>query len=126
MKTISFSLTDKQYCLLTRIAEADDRRLSDLVQLLFGRGLEYFYCETPLSIKKIDSDYSEEDRKQQSKNEELENSEGWNKLSWEEKREKGWAHVCDYMQNWGGGNRDFVEDLAKEVMYAATHDIKES
>ena len=109
MKTLSFSLTDKQHCLLTRIAEADDRRLSDLVQLLFGRGLEYFYCETPLSIKKIDSDYSEEDRKQQSKNEELENSEGWNKLSWQEQREKGWVHVCDYMQNWGEGNRDFVE-----------------
>ena len=41
-------------------------------------------------IKKLDSEYSQKDKDQIKKNEELENSEGWSRLDYEEKKAKGW------------------------------------
>tara|TARA_B100000131_G_scaffold266289_1_gene264157 strand:+ start:636 stop:1052 length:417 start_codon:yes stop_codon:yes gene_type:complete len=99
VKTISISLPDKDYRLLVEIAKEEKRRLSDLAYLLFGKGLDVFFCETHVSVKKTEDDYTEADRLQQKINEDLEKSEGWQDLDYDKKREKGWKHVCEWMSN---------------------------
>ena len=99
MKTISISLEDKDYSLLSQIAKEDNRRLTDLIYLCLGRGLDFLFCETPISVKKEQDEYTEEEREQQAKNKELEKAEGWEKLSYDEMKEKGFSYVCAYLSN---------------------------
>ena len=70
-KIIELKLTDYQYDLLSRIAAEDKRRLNDLFYLLFGEGIKFFYSDNGISIKKKDSEYTEEENQQLAKNEEL-------------------------------------------------------
>ena len=88
MKTISINVSDNDYRILTEIAKDQRRRLTDLSYLLFARGLEFFFCETPVYIRKIESDYTEADRLQQKINDDLEKTEGWSDLSWKERKER--------------------------------------
>jgi len=99
MKTISFSLEDKDYSLLSRIAKSEDRRLKDLVYLCLGHGLDYFFCETHVVIRKQDDEYTQEEIEQLAKNKELEKSEGWRDLSHDERKEKGFEYVCHCLSN---------------------------
>ena len=114
LKTISLSLTDKQFDLLERIAKADDRRLSDLSYLLFGRGLAFFFCESSISIKKLDSEYTKEEIEQQAKNKELEKIESWDDLTWEQRKEKGFVSVDNWFHN-HDSKKDFIQDLADSI-----------
>tara|TARA_R100000664_G_scaffold34208_1_gene55068 strand:- start:3260 stop:3487 length:228 start_codon:yes stop_codon:yes gene_type:complete len=66
MKTITIELTDKQHCLLSRIAKADKRKLDDFIYLIIAEGLTYFFCE-----------------RQQAKNEKLQKTKGWDDLEWD-------------------------------------------
>tara|TARA_B100000965_G_scaffold337233_1_gene303942 strand:+ start:111 stop:506 length:396 start_codon:yes stop_codon:yes gene_type:complete len=99
MKSISIDLTDKDYDLYLKIAKSEKRRPSELAALIFADGLGYFFCEECVSVKKTEEDYTEEDRNQQKKNAELEKSEGWKDLDYDQRKEKGWEHVCDWLSN---------------------------
>tara|TARA_B100000965_G_scaffold118657_1_gene97881 strand:- start:848 stop:1240 length:393 start_codon:yes stop_codon:yes gene_type:complete len=99
MKSISIDLSDKDYDLYLRIAKAEKRRPSELAALIFADGLGYFFCEEHLIVEKTEDDYTEEDRNQQKKNAELEKNEGWNDLNYDQRKEKGWEHVCPYLSN---------------------------
>ena len=99
MKSLSIDLTDKDYDLYLKIAKSEKRRPSELAALIFADGLGSFFCETHVSIKKIEDDYTEEDRSQQKKNEELEKTEGWKDLDYDKRKEKGFKHVCDWITN---------------------------
>tara|TARA_R110002167_G_scaffold281895_1_gene487194 strand:- start:730 stop:1119 length:390 start_codon:yes stop_codon:yes gene_type:complete len=114
MKTINIKLTDEQHCLLTRISEGDSRKVLDLIYLGLADGLGGFYCERPLTIKKITSDYTDEEKKQITKNKKLEKQKGWDDLDWAEKKEKGFEHVSDYMSNYGKEG-DFMVDFCKSL-----------
>tara|TARA_Y100000361_G_C10876770_1_gene197066 strand:+ start:85 stop:459 length:375 start_codon:yes stop_codon:yes gene_type:complete len=113
-KVIELKLTDDQYDLLSRIAKEDKRRLNDLFYLLFGEGIKYFYIENGISIKKKPNEYTEEENKQLAKNKELEQEEGFNSLSYEEKALKGYKHVCSWMGNFDEGE-SFIDKLASDV-----------
>ena len=72
VKTISINVSDNDYRILTEIAKDQRRRLADFSYLLYARGLTFFFCETPVCISKIESDYTEADRLQQKINADLE------------------------------------------------------
>ena len=115
MKKIHIELTNKQHCLLTRIAKADKRKLGDFMCLIIAEGLTYFFCETSTCIEKTPDEYTQEERKQQAKNKKLEKTKGWDALDWEEKQAKGFERVSTYMHNSYGSGDDFLDALTKSI-----------
>ena len=100
MKKIEISIPDKDYDLLTRIAEEQKRRFSDMNYLIYAEGLGYLFCETDVTIQKLDSEFTEEETKQIATNDkvEKENDDFW-QLPLKAREEKGWKHVKKYMSN---------------------------
>ena len=113
-KTIELKFTDDQHDLLCRIAKADKRRLEDLCYLLFGEGIKFFYSDTCIAVKKKPNEYTEDEKKQLAKNEELEKTEGFDTLSYCEKQAQGYDHVCAYMGSFDEGDT-FLDKLAEDV-----------
>ena len=64
MDYLKIPITKRQLSLLKRIAKCDDRRLEDLINLLFSTGLSYYFCERSICISKNDDEYTEEEIKQ--------------------------------------------------------------
>ena len=124
MKTITIDLTDKQHCMLSRIAKGDKRKVSDLIYLALSRGFEYMYFETALHIEKVDSDYTAKEKKQIAKNKKLEASKGWSDLDYDEKQKRGWEHVCSVMCNYPHEN-DFMPGFAESLERNAIEGLKE-
>ena len=71
MKKLSIDVTGKQYYLLSRIAKSDDRRLQDLLYLIFSLGLSIYFCERSVYISKDENEFTEEEKKQKALNEKL-------------------------------------------------------
>ena len=111
MKTISIQVSDKQHSLLTRLAAAEKRRLSDFNYLIYGNGLDMFFCERSVHVKKEPDEYTKEEKKQQAINKKVEKKP---RSDWDE---HGWEHVSDYMYNYDkpDGEMDFVTKLAHEI-----------
>ena len=99
MKSLSIELPDKDHSILSRVAVAQDRRLKDLIYLVVARGIESYFCETAVSIKKEEDEYTEEDNNQLKTNKELSRAEGWDDLTWEEQKATGFEYVCSYLHN---------------------------
>jgi len=114
-KQITLNFPDDIYRDLVRVAKADNRRLNDLVVILLAEGLRYFYSETAISIKKLDSDFTQEEKDQIKKNEELENSQGWGGLNYEARKAQGYDYVCHYLHN----EDDFLDNLEERVRESA-------
>ena len=112
MKTISIQVSDKQHSLLTRLAAAEKRRLSDFNYLIFGQGLDMFFCERSVHVKKEPDEYTKEEKKQQAINKKIEKSKP--RSDWQD---HGWKHVSDYMYNYDKSDdeKDFVTKLAYEI-----------
>ena len=125
MKTITIDLTNKQHCMISRIAKGDKRKVSDLIYLALSRGFEYMYFETALHIEKADSDYTVKEKKQNAKNKKLEASKGWSDLDYDEKRKRGYEHVCSSMSNYPCEN-DFMPGFAESLERNATEGLKEN
>ena len=120
MKKISINVSDDDYRILTAIAEDQKRRLSDLSYLLYARGLEFFFCETPVYIRKIESDYTEADRLQQKINDDLEKTEGWGEWSWKERKEKGYVPLDVFIRD-----DDLIDSLAKRIEACVLDPVEE-
>ena len=99
LKTLTIKVSAADHKKLKAIASQEGRRLDDLSQLVYGEGLALFYCETGVSIKKEPHEYTEKESRQLSKNKELEASEGWLALSWEQRKERGYEHVSEFISN---------------------------
>tara|TARA_Y100000813_G_scaffold183845_1_gene154489 strand:+ start:809 stop:1216 length:408 start_codon:yes stop_codon:yes gene_type:complete len=132
MKKIEITVSDRDYDLLTRIAKADNRRLSDLNYLCYGRGLDYLFTDTQLCVEKVHADeYTATEQKQLEKNKELEKEEGFIDLPHKEKEAKGYKYVCTFTSTWeknedsGKMYDPLVEPLAKRIEGYATNDVKE-
>ena len=120
MKTISINVSDNDYRILTEIANDQRRRLTDLSYLLFARGLEFFFCETPVYIRKIESDYTEADRLQQKINDDLEKTEGWSDLNWKERKEKGYVLIDAFIRD-----DELIESLAERIEACVLEPVEE-
>ena len=132
MKKIEITVSDRDYDLLTRIAKADNRRLSDMNYLCYGRGLDYLFTDEQLCVERVHADeYTATEQKQIEKNKELEKTEGWDDLDYNQKKEKGYKFVHDFISNWeekedGNGHYDpLIEPLAKRIEGYAIEQIKE-
>ena len=116
MKTITIKVSDKQYSLLTRIAAAEKRRLSDFNYLLYGQGLDMFFCERSVDIPKEDDEYTKKELAQIKKNNAIINS---GKTSTHAEREEaGFEFVSKTLYNYDDredGEKDFVTKLANEI-----------
>ena len=96
MASLTIRLSTQDLNLLQRIAEHDDRRVSDFVQLMFSRGLEFYYCDEIVHIQKLPDEYTKEERDQQMLNAELITK--YNKH--DERIEHGFKYVQSYLSNY--------------------------
>ena len=125
MKHLKLSLTDKNYYLLERIAKADDRRLNDLIYLIFSQGLSSYFCERSIYIDKDENEISKEEKEQIKKNEEIikTNSKFWH-LEDDEQKKLGYKRVEKFYSNcYQEGKKDFIDKLAEEIKENALKQI---
>ena len=115
MKKLIIELPDKDHSILERIARDQKRRLNDLSCLLLARGLESFFCETSVSIKKTPDEYTKEETEQLAKNAELEKTEGWIQLPYEKQKEMGWKCVSEWITNHIHVNGKWVDPLVEPL-----------
>ena len=125
MRKLTIELTDKQHCLLTRIAKEEKRKLKDFMFLTISEGLSSFFCERIIHVEKKNDDYTAEEKKQLATNEKLEKSKGWNDLDYDERRAKGYDHVYHYLSNCSRDQKDFIVELSESIegnIYAEKED----
>ena len=125
MKHLKLSLTDKNYYLLERIAKADDRRLNDLIYLIFSQGLSSYFCERSIYIDKDDDEITEEEKQQIKKNNEIiKNTEKFWHLEDDEQKKLGYVRVEKFYSNcYEAGKKDFIDKLAEEIKKNALKQI---
>jgi len=125
MKHLKLSLTDKNYYLLQRIAQADDRRLNDLIYLIFSTGLSYYFCERSICISKNDDEYTEEEIKQKALNDKLLlDNRKFHFQSDKEQKDQGYKYVDTTYDNYDRDN-NFIEQLSDEFKNNALNEIKQ-
>ena len=118
-KELTIEVTDKQYDYFKRIARAEDRKLNDLIRLIFCTGLDFHWSESYFSIEKKDDEYTSEEKKQMAKNEKIKKKlEKQGKriyqLSNEEEIKLGYKSVHEWFQGGGYDKEDnFVDVLSK-------------
>ena len=123
MDYLKIPLTKKQISLLERIAKADDRRLEDLINLVFSCGLSVYFCERSICVSKNNDEFTEEEIKQKALNDKLlkENSK-FHYLSQEEQKAQGYKYVDSTFDNYNRDD-DFIEKLADEIKENALKQI---
>ena len=114
MKLLTIEVTNEQYDLFKRIALEDNRKLNDLIRLVFITGIDFHWSEDYFSFKKRDDEFTQEEKKQLSKNkkilEQLEKEEKpFYQLSDEEKDKLGYKAVEEWHR--GGGYQDSKTNL---------------
>ena len=118
-KELKIEVTDKQYDYFKRIARAEDRKLNDLIRLIFCTGLDFHWSESYFSIEKKDDEYTSEEKKQMAKNEKIKKKlekEGKRiyQLTNEEEIKLGYKSVHEWFQGGGYDKEDnFVDVLSK-------------
>ena len=125
MKHLKLSLTDKNYYLLERIAKADDRRLNDLIYLIFSQGLSSYFCERSIYIDKDENEISKEEKQQIKKNEKIiKNTENFWHLKEDEQKKLGYIRIEKFYSNcYEVGKVDFIDKLADEIKENALKQI---
>ena len=99
MKNLPAPIPDDLYDVLKRIAKYERRKFRDFIYLILAEGLSSYYCERQLFVDKLQTEYTKEETDQIAKNAELEKTEGWNDLSWDERKSRGYVSVEDYWQH---------------------------
>ena len=113
-KKLTIEVTDKQYDLFKRIALEDNRKLNDLIRLVFITGIDFHWSENYFSFKKRDDEFTPEERKQMTKNEKIlkkleKEDKQFYQLSDEEKEKLGYKSVEEWHR--GGGYEDSETNL---------------
>ena len=123
MDYLKIPLTKKQISLLERIAKADDRRLEDLINLLFSCGLSVYFCERSICVSKNDNEYTEDEIKQKAFNDKLlKDNPKFHYQSQEEQKAQGYKYVDSSFDNYNR-DTDFIEKLADEIKENALRQI---
>ena len=115
-KKLTIEVTDKQYDLFKRIALNDNRKLNDLVRLIFITGIDFHWSEDYFSFKKRDDEFTPQEKKQIAKNEKIlkqleKEDKKFFQLSDEERKKLGYKSVEDYHK--GGGYEDGETNLCR-------------
>lgn len=122
MKKLSIKLKNKQFQMLQRIAKADNRKVEDFLYLILSTGLEYQFCETPISVEKLPEEYSQKELKQLQLNKKLENMEhqgkSFHSLDLDEREALGHNYVAKWFSNSlapSPDSPDFIQQLADSI-----------
>ena len=108
--SLSVRLSEADLDILKRIAKAENRRLSDLVQLIFGCGVDVMFCEQHVIIDRKDSEIPADELKQIELNEKLMKEDGFWQLKDEERQAKGYRKgFCRHISN-----HDLIDDKQRE------------
>ena len=115
-KQLTIEVTDKQYDLFKRIALEDNRKLNDLVRLVFITGMDFHWSEDYFSFKKRDDEFTPEEQDQLVKNAKIlkqleKEDKQFFQLSDEERKKLGYKSVEDYHK--GGGYEDAETNLCR-------------
>ena len=122
-------LSEADLNLLQRIAKSENRRLSDLVQLVFACGLDVMFCETHVIINREDSEIPADELKQIKLNEKLMEEDGFWQLTAEERQAKGYRKgFCRHISNHDlidGNKREdrLIDPLADRIRALAMKDV---
>ena len=125
MKKLSIDVTEKQYYLLSRIAKSDDRRLQDLLYLIFSQGLSSYFCERSIYIDKDENEFTNEEKEQIKKNKEIieSNFKFWH-LQDDDQKKLGYKKIEQAYSNcYNQEEKDFIEKLADEIKQNALKQI---
>ena len=123
MDYLKIPLTKKQISLLERIAKADDRRLEDLINLVFSCGLSVYFCERSICVSKNDDEFTEDEIKQKALNEKLlKDNPKFHYQTKEEQEKQGYKYVDSSFDNYNR-DTDFIEKLADEIKENALKQI---
>ena len=123
MENLKIPVTKKQLYLLERIAKNDDRRLEDLVNLVFSTGLEIYFCERGICVSKNDDEYTENEIKQKALNEKLlKDNTKFHYQTKEEQEALGYKYINSTFDNYNRDN-DFIQKLADEIKENALRQI---
>lgn len=124
METITIQISVADKAMMKRIAKSVDRRSADLNQLIFARGLEFFFCEEHVWVDKLPDEYTEEERQQQEKNKVIRENPEIN--GWDAQQKAGYVVVRECITNHdpkpdGDGHHDpLVQPIAKRLRAIAT------
>ena len=115
-KKLTIEVTDKQYDFFKRIALEDNRKLNDLIRLVFITGIDFHWSEDYFSFKKRDDEFTPKEQDQLVKNEKIlkqleKEDKKFFQLSDEEKEKLGYKSVEDYHK--GGGYEDKKTNLCR-------------
>ena len=115
-KKLTIEVTDKQYDLFKRIALEDNRKLNDLIRLVFITGIDFHWSENYFSFKKRDDEFTPEEQDQLVKNAKIlkqleKEDKQFFQLSDEERKKLGYKSVEDYHK--GGGYQDGEPNLCR-------------
>ena len=123
MEHLKIQVTPNQLSLLKRIAKADDRRLEDLINLLFSCGLSVYFCERSICISKNEDEYTDDEIKQKSFNDKLlKDNPKFHHQSSEEQKTQGYKYIDSTFDNYHRDD-DFIEKLADEIKENALKQI---
>ena len=115
METLSIKISSEDLSMLRRIAKSENRRFDDLMQLLFAEGLDYFFCEEIVSVKKLPEEYTEQEKQQEEINNKIRKK---NHDSFAEMEAAGYIVVQDYFSNHRHDNKtkEYKDDLIKPMV----------
>jgi hypothetical protein len=127
MENLKIPVTKKQLYLLERIAKNDDRRLEDLINLVFSTGLEIYFCERGICFEKDKEELTEDEKKQIKINKKLINeTENFWSLTDDEQKKLGYKKVETQYSNYSSySEKSFIDKLADEIRNNALKLIKE-
>ena len=123
MENLKIPVTKQQLYLLERIAKNDDRRLEDLVNLVFSTGLEIYFCERGICFDKDQNELTEDEKKQIKINEKLRNeNKNFYFLEDDEQKKLGYKKVETQYSNYST-DKSFIDLLAQEIRNNALKQI---
>ena len=96
MENLTIKIRSEDVAMLRRIAESENRRFEDFLQLVLSSGLEIYFCEEVVSVKKLPDEYTEEELKQQEINNKIKSEDH---EDYESMRAAGFRSVRDYFTN---------------------------
>ena len=124
MDYLKIPITKRQLSLLKRIAKSDDRRLEDLINLVFSTGLSIYFCERSICISKNDNEYTADEIKQKALNDKLLlANKKFHFQSDKEQKDQGYKYVDTTYDNYDRDN-NFIEKLSDEFKNNALNEIK--
>ena len=99
-ETLSIRIPSSDLDMLKRLAAEENRRMSDLLLLVFAHGLECHFHNI-ISIERKDEEIPENELKQVKLNEKLMEEDGFWRLTEEERKAKGWVpNMHRRISNW--------------------------